>query len=181
MSHACVERKLDDEKLLQNAVTMKSTAQRSGDQVQVVINITNDKTGHDVPTDAPIRSMILVIEALDADGKPVALIQGPVNPAYSGNYGGLPGKTFAKVLKDNGTGEAPTSAFWRATTIVEDSRLAAMATDTTHYTFNAPAGKVVTVNVRLIFRRAFYQLEQQKGWNDPDILMAHNTLQVPGN
>jgi hypothetical protein len=35
--------------------------------------------------------------------------------------------------------------------------------------------------VRLIFRRAFYQLEQQKGWNDPDILMAHNTLQVPGN
>src|SRR5258708_21749495 len=130
-----------DEKLLQNAVTMKSTAQRSGNQVQVVVNISNDKTGHDVPTDAPIRSMILVVEALDADGKPVALIQGPVNPAYSGNYGGLPGKTFAKVLKDNGTGEAPTSAFWRATTTVEDSPLAANATATTHYTVKPPARK----------------------------------------
>jgi hypothetical protein len=104
-----------------------------------------------------------------------------LNPAYSGNYGGLPGKTFAKILKDNATGEMPTSAFWRPTTIVEDSRLAAMTTDTTQYTFDAPAGKVVTINVRLIYRRAFYQLEQQKGWNDPDILMAHATLQVPGN
>jgi len=58
-------------------------------------------------------------------------------------------------------------------------RLAPMATDTTHYTFKVPSGKAVTVNVRLIYRRAFYQLEQQKGWNDPDILMAHDTLQIP--
>src|SRR5258708_11262293 len=98
-----------DEKLLQNAVTMKSTAQRSGDQVQVVVNISNDKTGHDVPTDAPIRSMILVVEALDADGKPVAFSQGPGNPAYSGNYGGRPVDTLAKILTDKGKGGAPRS------------------------------------------------------------------------
>jgi hypothetical protein len=170
-----------DEKLLQEAVTMKSRAQRTGGQLQVEVSITNDKTGHHVPTDAPIRSMILVVEALDADGKLLALLEGPVNPAYSGNYGGQPGKTFAKVLKDEWTGETPTGAYWRPVTVVEDTRLAALATDTTRYTFDAPAGKIATINVRLVFRRAFAELMKQKGWNDPDILMAHETLQVSAN
>ena len=167
-----------DEKLLQNSVTMKSSAQHTGDQLQVEVNITNDKTGHDIPTDAPIRSMILVVEALDANGKPLALRQGSVNPAYSGNYGGLPGKTFAKVLKDEWTGETPTGAYWRPVTIVEDTRLAAMATDTTRYSFDLPASQAATVNVRLVFRRTFQKLMELKGYTDPDILMEKETVQV---
>ncbi|HVO72039.1 MAG TPA: hypothetical protein VMT24_18445 [Aggregatilineaceae bacterium] len=172
---------IGDTDLLQHAVTMNSTAQRSGDQVQVKVSITNDQTGHDVPTDDPSRSVILVVEALDANGKPPALSQGPVNPAYAGNFGGLPGKTFAKVLKDDWTGETPTAAIWRPVSIVEDTRLVAMATDTTVYTFKAPAGTAVTINVRLMYRRAFAELMKQKGWTDPDILMANQTLQVPAN
>lgn len=170
-----------DENLLQNTVTMVSSAERNGDQLQVEISITNDKAGHYVPTDAPIRSMILVVEALDANGEPLPLSQGPVNPAYSGDYGGLPGKTFAKILRDDWTGEAPTAAIWRPVTIIEDTRLATLATDTTNYTFDAPAGQAITVNARLIFRRAFYELMQQKGWNDPDILMENETIQIPAN
>jgi hypothetical protein len=168
-----------DEDLLQNSVTMLSSAQRDGDQLEVEVQITNDQVGHHIPTDAPIRSMILVVEALDAEGNLLALDAGPVNPDFSGDYGGLPGKTFAKVLRDEYTGEAPTAAFWRLISLVEDTRLPALATDTTRYTFTAPAGEEVTVNVRLIFRRAFYDLMQQKGWNDPDILMEHETLLVP--
>jgi hypothetical protein len=167
-----------DEDLLQNSVTMTGTARREGDQVSVVISITNDKTGHDIPTDAPIRSMILVIEALDANGKPLALRQGPLNPAYSGNYGGLPGKTFAKVLKDEWTGEIPTAAYWRPVSTVADTRLAAFATDTSRYTFGAPADGAVTIRARLIFRRAFQQLAEQKGWNDPDIVMEEVTIVI---
>ncbi len=170
-----------NEKLMQNAVTMKGTAQRTGDQLQVEVNITNDNTGHDVPTDSPTRSVILVVEARDGDGNLLALLEGPVNPSYSGDYGGLPGKTFAKILKDNWTGETPTGAYWRPVTIVEDNRLVAMATDTTRYTFKAPSGKVASVNVRLIYRRNFAKLAQEKGWNDPDMLMAHENLQVPAN
>lgn len=167
-----------DENLLQNAVTMTVRAWREGNQLQVEVDITNDKTGHHVPTDAPIRSMILVVEALDEGGEQLVLQQGPVNPAYSGNYGGLPGKTFAKVLRDEWTGETPTGAYWRPVTIVEDTRLAALATDTTHYTFETPTEGDVMVSVRLIFRRAFSQLMEQKGWNDPDILMEHEVIQV---
>jgi hypothetical protein len=170
-----------DENLLQNSVTMVSSAERNGDQIQVEVSITNDQTGHHIPTDAPIRSMILVVEALDADGNPLQLEQGPVNPAYSGDYGALPGKTFAKILRDDLTGEAPTAAIWRPITIIEDTRLAALATDSTQYTFSAPAGGEITVKVRLIFRRAFYELMQQKSWNDPDILMEHATLKIAAN
>jgi len=170
-----------DENLLQNSVTMKTDAQRSGNQIQVQVSITNDKAGHDVPTDSPMRSVILVVEALDAAGKPLALADGYTNPQFSGDYGVLPGKTFAKVLKDEWTGETPTVAFWRPVTIVVDNRIAAMATDTSKYTFTLPSNGAVTVNVKLIYRRAFYELGKQKGWNDPDILMENATVQLPAN
>ena len=65
--------------------------------------------------------------------------------------------------------------------VVEDTRLKAMATDTTRYSFNAPAGKVATVNVRLLYRRNFAELAKQKGWTDPDVVMAHESIQVPAN
>jgi hypothetical protein len=170
-----------DENLLQNSVTMIASAGRNGDQLQVEVNITNDQTGHDVPTDAPMRSVILVVEALDANGQPLTLREGAVNPDYSGDLGGLPGKTFAKILQDNWTGEMPTSAFWRPVTLVEDTRLAAMTTDSTTYTFDAPAAGDITVSVRLIYRRGFYELMKQKGWTDPDIVMEETTIPVPVN
>jgi hypothetical protein len=167
-----------DEKLLQNSVTMKSKTNRAGDRLNLEVSITNDQTGHHIPTDAPIRQMLLVVEAVDAAGKPLTLSQGPVLPEYSGNYANQPGKSFAKILKDTWTGEAPTAAYWRPVTVVEDTRLAAMATDTTRYAFNLPAGKTATVKVRLYFRRAFEELAKQKGWTDPDILMEQTTIQV---
>ena len=167
-----------DKELLQNAVTMKSKAERVGDRVEVEVNITNDNTGHHIPTDAPIREMILVVEAVDAAGKPLALHEGPVLPSYSGDYAGQPGKSFAKILKDEWSGEAPTAAYWRPVTILEDTRLPALATDTTHYSFDLPADKTAKVNVRLVFRRVFYELAKVKGFNDPDILMEEETIQV---
>lgn len=167
-----------DEKLLQNSVTMTGTARREDGRLQVEVRITNDKTGHHIPTDAPIRSMILVVEARDAAGQPLPLIQGPINPAWAGDYGGRPGKSFARVLKDEWTGEYPTAAYWRPVSILEDTRLPALATDTTRYSFALPAGQAAQVNVRLLFRRAFAALAAQKGWSDPDILMEEATFAV---
>ena len=169
---------VSDVNLLQHAVSLTSSAQRVGDQLQVQVSLTNDQTGHSVPTDAPTRSMILVVEAVDAQGQAVRLLEGPVNPDWSGNYAGVPGKTFAKVLRDEWTGETPTAAYWRPVTIVEDSRLAALATDTTQYTFDLPAGMSAQVNVKLFFRRTFQEIAQQKGFTDPDILMETTTIPV---
>lgn len=167
-----------DTKLLQNSVTMKTTATRVGNQMQVNVSITNDRVGHDIPTDAPMRQMILVVEAKDANGKLLTLVKGPLNPAHAGNFGGQPGKTFMKVLKDEWTGEAPTAAYWRPVSLVEDTRLPALATDTTQYTFDLPSGQNAQVSVRLVFRRNFEKLMKEKGWTDPDILMEEEIIQV---
>ena len=167
-----------DERFLQNSVTMNGTARREGDQIKVEVSITNDNVGHDIPTDSPIRSLILVVEGLDENGNVLSLTEGPVNPAYSGNFGGLPGKTFAKVLKDEWTGETPTGAYWRPVSIVEDTRLAALVTDVTRYSFAASTNGAATIKVRLLYRRAFQLLAEQKGWNDADIVMEEVTIPV---
>lgn len=167
-----------DKKLLQNAVTMTTTAQLRGDRILVEVRITNDKTGHHVPTGVPLRQVILVVQATDADGHPLPLRDGPVLPDWTGNYAGQPGRYYAKILKDEWTGEAPTGAYWRPVSIVEDTRLPAFATDISRYTFTAPAKGQATIEARLVFRRAFQKLMEQKGWDVPDILMEEEKIVV---
>jgi hypothetical protein len=167
-----------DETLLQNSVTMTTTAQVEGDAVLVEVSITNDKTGHHVPTGVPLRHMILVVQATDAEGNLLPLRDGPVLPDWTGDYAGQSGRYYAKILEDEWTGESPTGAYWRDIRLVEDTRLPAFATDVSRYTFAAPAEGSATVEARLIFRRAFQQLMEQKGWDDPDIVMEEETIVV---
>lgn len=179
--HNHTMRGIQDVDFMQNAVTMETTVDRVGEQIDVEISITNDQTGHHIPSGIPIRSMMLVIEVVDDKGTLLDLIAGSVNPDYTGEYSGMPGKTFAKVLKDEWTGESPTVAFWRPITIAADTRIPALVTDTTSYSFDAPNNRDVTVNVQLIFRRSFYEIMQQKGWGDADIIMEQETIQIPIN
>lgn len=167
-----------DERLLRNAVTLKLKASFQDGLIRAEVVLTNDKTGHHVPTDSPLRSMILVVEARDQGGKPLVLRNGPVNPEYSGNYSGRPGKTYAKVLKDGLTGETPSGAYWRPVWIVSDNRLAALATDTTRYAFAAPAGQSVTIKARLLYRRVFQAEATLRGFQDPDVVMQEAVCQV---
>jgi hypothetical protein len=167
-----------DEELLQNAVTMVNAVSHVGNQLLVDVKVTNDQTGHSVPTDAPTREMILVVRALDAEGNVLALASGPSLPEWAGNYAGQPGKDFAKILKDQWTGEMPTAAYWRPVEIALDTRLEALASDSSHYVFQLPAGSLASVEVNLIFRRTYQKLAEQKGFTDPDILMEHETIQV---
>jgi hypothetical protein len=63
---------------------------------------------------------------------------------------------------------------------VEDTRIAAFETATSRYGFALGDGlsEPVTVEVRLIFRRAFQSLMEIKGWDDPDIVMEEETLVI---
>ena len=169
---------ITNEQFLKNAVTMTSRAAHENNLLQVQVNITNSNTGHKAPTDTPLRQIILTVEVLDANGKTLTLQQGPVNPAWAGNLAQAPGRTFSQVLQDKMTGEFPTAAFWRQTNVIEDTRLAPLATDTTNYTFSLPAGQTAQVHVRLVYRRALQALSEQKGWQDPDIVIAQETLSV---
>lgn len=175
-----------DEELLRNAVTMTATARLEGGNVVVQVEIVNDQTGHHVPTDSPLRHLILLVEAAGADGEPLEQVDGPVVPGWGGAgdpaqgyYGGLPGKAYARVLEELWTEVSPTGAYWNPTRVVSDNRLAAFARDTSTYTFAAPEeGEEVQVEVRLLFRRAFIELMEQKGWDVPDIVMEQARLVV---
>jgi hypothetical protein len=175
-----------DEALLQNAVTMEVEAERSDGLLNVTVTITNDNTGHAVPTDSPLRQMILVLEASDAMGRSLPLIDGPRLPAWCGigdpdlgYYSGIPGRAYARVLQERWTEVSPTGAYWNPTRVLSDNRLAPFASDTSRYIFqDSSAGQAVMIDATLLFRRAFIELMDQKGWNTPDILMEEVRLEI---
>ncbi len=169
-----------DEDLLKHTATLKVSARRQGDHIQVDVTVTNENAGHDIPTDSPLRSMMLVVSASGADGKPLDYLAGPLLPDWAGqgkgptDYARRPGKGYAKILEELWTEVSPTAAYWRQTRIKEDPRILARASDVTHYDFRTPVGGV-NIEARLIFRRAFTELAQQKGWDLRDIEMARET------
>ncbi len=174
-----------DEGLLQNAVTMCATAHVDENTIIVQVDITNDQTGHHIPTDSPLRQMILLVEAGDSQGQALSLIDGSVIPKWGGisdpnegYYAGLPGKGFAKILQELWTEITPSGAYWNPTRIVSDNRIAAFATDNSTYTFVAPTEGNIAVKVTLLFRRAFINLMDQKSWDTPDIVMEQQSLIV---
>ncbi|MFZ5918179.1 MAG: hypothetical protein ACOYZ7_14650 [Chloroflexota bacterium] len=172
-----------DEQLLQNAVTLAAAAERDRDTVAVEVSLTNDRTGHHVPTDSPLRHLILLVRATDAQGNALPLQDGPSLPDWcgagdpaDGYYAGLPGKAYAKVLEEQWTEVSPSGAYWNPTRVLSDNRLAAFETDVSRYTFAAPAAGPVEVSVTLLYRRAFSELMDQKGWDVPDMIMERETL-----
>jgi hypothetical protein len=174
-----------DEQLLQDAVTLSATARVVGDELVVDVNIVNDQTGHHVPTDSPLRHLILLVRATDAEGNVLAQIDGPrvpqwggVGDANEGYYAGLPGKGYARILEELWTGVSPTGAYWNPTREVSDNRLAAFVVDSSTYRFAASPAGDVQVEVTLLFRRAFITLMDQKGWDTPDIVMVRQVISV---
>lgn len=173
-----------DEALLGEALQMTVEASRTGGLVEVRVTVRNETTGHHVPTDSPLRHVILLVGATGDEG-PLELIEGPVLPAWcgegdpgSGRYAGMPGRAYAKILEELWTGVSPTGAYWNQTRVVSDNRIPAMGSDTTVYQFSAPESSVA-IEVTLLFRRAYIDLADQKGWGAADIVMGTASLTVP--
>jgi hypothetical protein len=187
-----------DEALLQNAVSMAVEPVFQDERLVVNVTLTNDKTGHHVPTDSPLRQMILLVNATDLAGNSLHQVGGPVVPDWggvgdpqdglaqriaNGYYAGVPGTAFAKILIELWTEVSPSGAYWNPTRILSDNRIAAMESDTTTYSFEIPEGSPppeILVSVKLLFRRAFIDLMDQKGWEVPDILMEAVQIDLSG-
>ena len=161
---------------LENAVDMVMDTAIEGSELRVNVAITNSRTGHHVPTGVTVRNMILVLEAWkDGDDPLIApllhtglqtvhALGGEGSPA-AGYYGGMAGKLYAKV-NHNAEGNGPTF-FTDATGLQFDTRIPALATDNTSYTFALPnEGGTVHVRARLIYRRAFRFLVDAKQWTE---------------
>jgi hypothetical protein len=174
-----------DTALLQDTATVEVNAQRQGDRINLEVRVTNENAGHHIPTDHPARNILLVVSATDSQGGELGYLGDQRIPDWGGtgtdadDYGGRPGKRYAKILEELWTEVAPSVAYWNPTVTREDTRIAALATDVTNYKFAAPSAGPALIEVRLVFRRAFKNLADQKGWNDPDILMEKITISVP--
>jgi len=167
-----------DVDLLQNTVSMTACAQQVLGRLHVTVAITNTAAGHHVPTDHPGRHLLLVITTTDELGQALCQQGGPTVPDWGGPQAGLPGKAFAKVLRDVETGESPVISYWKPTTIVSDNRIPAMGSDTSVYTFTVPAGGPVRVTAELRFRRLFQAVMDAKGWDTADIVMEEERVEL---
>lgn len=175
-----------DVELLQNAVTLTVNAIIEGERLMVEVQIENDKTGHHIPTDSPLRQLILLVSATDENRQDLPLLDGETIPEWGGvgnpqlgYYAGLPGKGFAKILSELWTEMNPTGSYWNPTRIISDNRIAAFGTDISKYTFLAPENSNPHVKVTLLFRRAFKELMDQKGWDVPDIILEETQINLP--
>ncbi|NOZ00213.1 MAG: hypothetical protein GXP40_13590, partial [Chloroflexi bacterium] len=164
-------------------------AERREGQVVVTVTLTNTGAGHHVPTDSPLRQMILLVQAVDSGGASLPLVEGARIPAWGGAgddpaqgyYAGLPGALYAKTLQEMWTEVTPTGAYWNPTRILSDTRLPALEGDTTTYVFEtSEVSKTseVLIKVSVLYRRAFIELMAQKGWEVPDVLMAQRTISI---
>ena len=156
---------------LDNAVSMTLAAKVLDNRLETTVILTNDKTGHYVPTGVTIRNMILLVEAIEVDsgkklkhtGQQKVHALGGVGDPEKGYYAGLAGKLYAKINQD-AKGTSPTF-FTDAVSIKADNRLKPLEKDTTSYSFDLSTAKgSVEVRARLIYRRTWRALLDAKKW-----------------
>jgi len=174
-----------DPDLLENSVSLTLEAEQLPEGIRVRTKVVNDLTGHHVPTDSPLRHLILVVRAYGSDASRLSLKEGPVLPEWCGSgdpadgcYAGLPGKVFVKLLEEIRTGVSPTAAYWNPTRVVMDTRLGAFESDVGEFLFIAPDSGDVRIEAVLLYRRAYKKLMDLKGWNEPDIIMESAAVSI---
>jgi hypothetical protein len=171
--------------LLQTAVSLTLKAEQVPEGIRVRTKVVNDLTGHHVPTDSPLRHLILVVRAYGSNDYELPLQEGPVLPEWCGSgdpedgcYAGLPGKVFVKLLEEMWTGVSPTAAYWNPTRVVMDTRLGAFESDIGEFLFVAPESGDARIEAVLLYRRAYKELMDLKGWSEPDIVMESTAVSI---
>ena len=178
---------------LQNAISMTVTTEID-DRLSVNVTVRNSAAGHHYPTDSPLRHLILSVDARDLNSDQLVLLKGPTVPQWGGvppqdvdlqtsrigsrYYAGMPGTAYAKILEELWTLTSPSGAYWNPTRVISDNRLPAFGSDTTMYEFDLPSSDDLTVDVTLIYRRAFIALMDQKSWDVPDIILSQQHLVI---
>ncbi len=163
---------------LKTALSMELEGKITGKKLDMTVYITNTNGGHWVPTGETMRSVMLLLRVFDSKGTPLRMIKGSRLPPWAGegkpelgNYGGLPGAVFAKILQDKeGNQHVP---FWRATRIASDTRIRPKKTVTLRFEFalTDPEDEP-TAEAELIYRPVVRPLAKKKLWPVKDILMT---------
>ena len=176
-SHASHQIEATTAQGLRDAVDVAVAVGGKDGHLSVQVSVTNGAAGHAMPTGISLRNMILRVSAEGDGGAILAQVSGSVVPFYGsdddgldddGDWAGLPGKGYAKVLADE-NGVMPV-LFIEAHEVAEDTRLAAGTTDVTAYGFSLATSAdpcaldAERVRVILTWRRAWRALVENMGW-----------------
>jgi len=163
---------------LKTALALEVDGETTDKTLAVHVYITNTNGGHWVPTGETMRSVMLLLNVTDSKGKPLKMIKGNRLPdwtgkgkAEEGNYAGMPGTVFARVLgDDNGNLHVP---FWKATRVVSDTRIRPKKSLELKFEFaiEDPEDEP-TAKASLIYRPVIKPLATIKNWDAKDILIT---------
>ena len=180
---------MDNPVLVEGSASVRVDAIQENGNIKVNVRVMNTGAGHKLPTDSPLRHLILVVEAMDENERVLTQVNGPIIPAWGGSgsqpdedYAGRPGEIYANILKDRDTNEVPAVAYWNPTVPAwngSDTRLVPHQEVLSTYLFVAPSHGDVTINARLYYRYAFIDLLRQKGLPLKDILVNWAQIQIP--
>jgi hypothetical protein len=163
---------------LKTALSLELEGEITGNKLNINAYITNTNGGHWVPTGETMRSVMLLLKVTDSSGKNLKLIKGSRLPDWTGkgkpeegNYAGLPGAAFARVLGDDrGNLHVP---FWKATQVVSDTRIRPKKSVNLRfeYTLEDPEDEP-TAEASLIYRPVIKSWAKVKNWLAEDILIT---------
>lgn len=176
---------ISDIEFMRDSISLGADAILEGDTLAVKVNIQNIRAGHDIPTGSPLRHMILIVSAYDDNGVPLELLTGSLLPDWTGygdpetgHFAGLPGEVYAKILQEIWSQKSPSGSYWNQTRLLSDNRIPALETANSTYIFQATNIESVQVEVKLVYRRAYIELQQLKGWLDSDLLLAEKSIEI---
>jgi hypothetical protein len=160
---------------LKTAVSLEVEGKIEKNSLVVTVFVTNTNGGHWIPTGETMRSLMLILDVTDENEKQLKMIGGKTLPDWTGkgkrvlgNYAGLPGVAFAKVMQDGkGNLNVP---FWNATSIAVDNRIRPKTTVTYQWRFAlSDPDSEPTATASLIYRPVFKNLAKSKKWVVDDI------------
>jgi Cytochrome c554 and c-prime len=163
---------------LKTALSLDIKGETKGKVLDVKVRVTNIGAGHWVPTGETMRSIMLIVKATDSKGVALKMLDGPRLPDWTGkgsvdkgDYAGLPGTVFARVLHDDLNNlNVP---FWKATGIDSDTRIPPKTTVTEEFHFAlVDPNDEPAVEAHLIYRPTFKAWALAKGWRNRDIEMT---------
>ena len=131
-----------------------------------------------MPTGETMRSVLLLLNVTDSEGRPLEQTRGERLPAWIGGeapglgkYAGAAGSVFARVLQDSrGNLNVP---FWNATSIAFDTRIRPKETTVVKFSYKLKdPDDEPSAEARLIYRPVHSELANSKTWNTKDIMIT---------
>jgi hypothetical protein len=161
--------------MLGRCLAVSATAERGRDGVRVRVEVRAEGVGHRVPTGFVDRNLVLSVAATDAAGRPVPVRAGPRLPEAAGKgLEGQAGRLYARLLRGpDGAGPVP---FWVGQAEADDTRLTPGRPDVSVYRFPDAARQV---RIRLLYRRFWPQVAQERGWPGNETIVCERVVAVP--